>query len=291
MTTVGVHSNRGSAIRTFASSRLKSGALWHLARVQSERSYWKYLQKRLGPYFTEVDPGPAWTSEIVARTAALTEANVPEEPNRDAFLFSGYRVAKQYLQVLEQNGLNLRTVGSILELGCGSARVLRHFRSMQDVRLVGADVDASLVQWCKNNVPGAEFYLNELQPPLTFAKDASFDVAIAFSVFTHIPFENQEAWLQEMNRVLRPGGFLACSITGWWHRQKQLDDAGRQELQDNRRFTLTADDPRVSFSTRVIRHWDVFQTRDDVIASFGAYFEICDYLPGGQDLLILRKRA
>ncbi len=42
--------------------------------------------------------------------------------------------------------------------------------------------------------------------------------------------------------------------------------------------------------TQLMGSWDVFQTREQVLKSFGAVFEVKDYLPGDLDLLVLRKR-
>ena len=55
-------------------------------------------------------------------------------------------------------------------------------------------------------------------------------------------------------------------------------------------LTLDAADERASYSTQVMGSWDVFQTREQVLKSFGAVFEVKDYRPGTLDLLALRKR-
>src|SRR3546814_6253266 len=62
---------------------------------------------------------------------------------------------------------------------------------------------------------------SDLTPPLAFA-DESFDLVYALSVFTHIPLELQRDWLDELRRVLVPGGYLLCTVT---------DDAATRQLQ------------------------------------------------------------
>src|SRR5262249_14848680 len=52
--------------------------------------------------------------------------------------------------------------------------------------------------------------------PLRY-RDASFDLVYAFSVFTHLPESLQLAWMGELRRVLRPGGYLLISLHGEGH--------------------------------------------------------------------------
>src|SRR5262249_25584962 len=43
---------------------------------------------------------------------------------------------------------------------------------------------------------------------------ADFDLVYAFSVLTHLPVPVQHAWVDELTRILRPGGFLLVSTHG-----------------------------------------------------------------------------
>jgi SAM-dependent methyltransferase len=52
-----------------------------------------------------------------------------------------------------------------------------------------------------------------MNPPLPF-EDASFDLVYSISVFTHLDEEMQDAWLNELKRVLRPGGILIITVHG-----------------------------------------------------------------------------
>jgi hypothetical protein len=57
-------------------------------------------------------------------------------------------------------------------------------------------------------------------------------------------------------------------------------------------FELGPDHERVSLSSKKTGQDDVFQTRDQVLASFGAVFEVLDYLERGaklQNLLVLQR--
>jgi SAM-dependent methyltransferase len=136
---------------------------------------------------------------------------------------------------------------------------------------------------------GVEFHRNSLNPPLRFAEDDSFDLAFASSVFTHIPLRGQAAWIDEIHRILRPGGFFACTVLGRAQREIMFDQDAHEQFGADQQFTMTSDDPRASLSTQVIGSWDVFQTHAEVLRCFGRRFEVLDYLPGFQDLLVLRK--
>lgn len=93
--------------------------------------------------------------------------------------------------------------------------------------------------------------------------------------------------------MLRPGGFLLCTVHGTSY-LNQLSEYERSKLFAEGEVTLDADNPRASYSSQVLRSWDVFQTREEVRAKFGASLELLSYseepFANGQDVLVLRKR-
>jgi SAM-dependent methyltransferase len=102
----------------------------------------------------------------------------------------------------------------VLDFGCGSARVLRHFLDeAARAEFWGCDIDAPSVAWVQANLcPPLRCFRNELAPPL--ALDAgTFDLVYATSVFTHIG-DGWSAWLLELHRILRPGGLLVTTFLG-----------------------------------------------------------------------------
>jgi hypothetical protein len=60
------------------------------------------------------------------------------------------------------------------------------------------------------------------------------------------------------------------------------------ELERVGTLTMDASYENVSVSTKVTDTWDVFLLRDRLLANFGRHFEVLDYLPGNQDLMVLR---
>ncbi len=102
----------------------------------------------------------------------------------------------------------------VLDFGCGSARVLRHF-GVEAGRgeLWGCDIDRASIDWARAELsPPFHFFQNGIAPPLPQAA-GSFDLIWAMSVFTHIG-DLWSAWLGEMHRLLAPEGILIASFLG-----------------------------------------------------------------------------
>jgi SAM-dependent methyltransferase len=268
-------------------------------RWYAKRRYLRMLREHMGPLWVvpDVDDGPAMTKRLRLLTSSLDERSYQAEYTDAQFFYESYRQAYHFLRMVMKHGFNLRTCGAILDFGCGSARLLRLFRYLDGVRLVGVDANPECIDWCLQNVPDCEFYVNQLTPPLPFERGDQFDLIVSCSVFAHIPIEQQTVWLEEIKRVLKPGGFLVCSVIGKTLIDAQLGAEGQKMVKERREFCFGTDDPRASLSTRAGgSHYDIFQSRDRVIEVFGAVLRLRDYIPDtqapiGQDVLILQKPA
>jgi SAM-dependent methyltransferase len=138
----------------------------------------------------------------------------------------------------------------ILDFGCGCGRLLRRlFDLVPDARLSGCDIDPDAIAWVADNIPGVDARVSAPLPPSPFANDA-FDLVIGYSVLTHLDERYQDAWLAELQRVLRPGGVALLTVhgPGSWHRVVRTALVGRPELASLERER----------ETRGIVHW-----RDD----------------------------
>jgi SAM-dependent methyltransferase len=102
----------------------------------------------------------------------------------------------------------------VLDFGCGSARVLRHFSAEADTAAFwGCDIDRASIDWDRAHLsPPFRFFRNGLAPPLSVAS-GSLDLIWAMSVFTHIT-DLWSDWLAEMHRVLDADGILITSFLG-----------------------------------------------------------------------------
>jgi SAM-dependent methyltransferase len=140
-------------------------------------------------------------------------AQVGGIPDVEWFLVGGALAAQSVADILEKNGRAIGSFESILDFGCGCGRVVRHWRSLRNASISGSDCRPELIDWCNQNVDFADFALNGMSPPLEY-DDSTFDLVIALSVFTHLPGPLQLPWMEELVRVLRPGGFLLVSTHG-----------------------------------------------------------------------------
>ena len=103
----------------------------------------------------------------------------------------------------------------ILDFGCGCGRVIRYFHKLSTgSSLYGTDIDTEATSWCQECLSHiGEFTSNDVAPPLPF--DAEFfDCIYSVSIFTHLPEDMQFAWLEELRRVTKRGGYLLLTTHG-----------------------------------------------------------------------------
>jgi SAM-dependent methyltransferase len=103
----------------------------------------------------------------------------------------------------------------VLDLGCRSGALTRHFLDGNEV--VGLDVDRDAL--AKAAELGIEPVEANVEEPLPFA-DASFDAVVAGELFEHLRFP--DALVAEIGRILRPGGVLVGSVPNAYRVQSRL---------------------------------------------------------------------
>lgn len=235
--------------------------------------------------------------ELYVKVGATTPAEFERAVRSPRLFEDSYRGLGRYtvlrfLQLLEKAGGNVRTLGTVFELGCGTGRLSQHLQSVEGLEVIGSDLNPDMVAWCQAHLPAVKAFQNQVAPPLTFLDDGSVDLVYCYSVFTHIPLNLQVSWLKELHRVLRPGGFLICSIAGWRLQKQFLSKADAETLRRTGQFESTSADTNVSLATQVGGSgWDVYQTRSEVVRVFGGQFVLRDYVNVGQDVLVLQKAA
>jgi SAM-dependent methyltransferase len=144
----------------------------------------------------------------------------------EAFYQNGVIGAHCIRDVLNRYGLELNAFRKILDFGCGCGRVLRQWRSLTGPEVYGIDYNPLLIDWCQRNLSFAKFGVNKTGLPLPFP-DATFDFIYSISVFTHLTESNQRVWMDELMRVLKPGGHLLFSV----HGLSRLGDLPPQERE------------------------------------------------------------
>ena len=130
------------------------------------------------------------------------------------YLSIGQGCADTLRGALRAHAPTLQALEPILDFGCGCGRVMRHLWAAEPgLRICGSDINAAQVAWCRAHLPFEAAEVNAPTPPLAFA-EGTFGLAYAFSVFTHLPVELQRPWLEELVRVVRPGGYLFLTFVG-----------------------------------------------------------------------------
>ena len=218
--------------------------------------------------------------------------DISEKSNPDVYLSQGASGALMILEAAEIIGIPLSSLGSVFELGCGTSRVLRHLRVLNNSKLVGSDIRHDTVEWCGSNLPDIEFHQNDLEPPLKFAEDNQFDAAYAFSVFTHIPLSLQDKWISEISRILKPKTLFCCTVTGDHHASSMLDPPALERLKEEGHVELDHRSQMASYSTKITHSCDVFQTEAEVRKAFTTCFDIVEYRKRheGLDVLVMLNK-
>jgi SAM-dependent methyltransferase len=133
-----------------------------------------------------------------------------------------YHLAEEDKQQLERettdaiSSMGLGTRSRVLDVGCGAGQTLRLLSSVSPAERVGVDVNVSaLLLGCRWEEPaesGVRFvYANALSLPF---RDHRFSHVICRVLLNYLP---QNASLQEMVRLLEPGGHLYVVVEGIGH--------------------------------------------------------------------------
>lgn len=104
--------------------------------------------------------------------------------------------------------MELRDGTRVLDCGCGAGFYLMAMSELWNLELTGLDDDPAKLREARSHGIAAELVQGDAQR-LPF-EDGSFDVVLMSEVLEHLP-SDQDA-LEEVSRVLRPGGVLAVSV-------------------------------------------------------------------------------
>jgi SAM-dependent methyltransferase len=100
----------------------------------------------------------------------------------------------------------------LLDFGCGWGRCSRLFwKEVSPQGIFGVDVSSDLIATCEALGSPGSFFAIEPRGRLPF-EDQSFDVIIAYSVFTHLPEDVAGHWIRELARTARPGCVFALTV-------------------------------------------------------------------------------
>lgn len=183
---------------------------------------------------------------------------------------------------------------SILDWGCGCARVSRYFEPFKEIALHGIDIDESNIEWCRENLSFGEWSSCRVDPPLAVA-DETFDAIFGVSVMTHLRESDRQAWLAELSRVCMPGGVTLLTVQGPAAFCRSTAGAGQVATWEQTGSVDTGVSSAANdLSPEPERYIDCYLGHDYIRDRWSEFFEVVDILPAYvgnvQDLVVLRKR-
>ena len=224
------------------------------------------------------------------------------------FLAGGLAAAANLLDQVEVHAGGPQGL-RLLDWGCGCGRVVRHLLDEGFDSICGCDLDGQAVDWCQENLAGADFSESRPEPPLP-VEDASLDVVVGCSVVTHLDASLQARWLAELRRVTVPGGLVLLSTQGEFaylrgvlrrarvfHRWPRVLRLAARRLSSKLAREGLVDRGATTALEGIAPHGyyrSVTQSSEYTRREWSSHFEILDHiergLDGNQDLVVMRRR-
>jgi SAM-dependent methyltransferase len=219
-------------------------------------------------------------------------ARVDGSASPEFYLLKGAQNYREFLRLIEKHS-EISNISTLLDWGCGSGRLTGFFLKYSGIPDIhGCDIDAEAAQWANEHFPQGTFRAIPPHPPTSYNEN-QFDLIVSFSVLTHLDRENQNAWLEEMRRILRPGGLFIATVHGVKAAQvllpkSDVETLRRDGVHDAMRDTVlggVAPDDYYRAS---------FQTQDYIRQKWSRFFEIVEIVEQGascyHDIVVMRKR-
>jgi SAM-dependent methyltransferase len=180
-----------------------------------------------------------WNDRSVSRDAAI--AAVDGSTDETLVQHTG-RWAAEQIRV----ALDVKTDDRVLELGCGVGRIGREL-APHCQHWTGVDISENMIAHAGQRLAdrtNASFH-QLTRTSLDMLEDNSFDKAYSIAVFCHMDKEDLFLYMQELNRVIKPGGMIfvetwnLVSDVGWrrWEYEplvwKDRDHGKRKDVARN----------------------------------------------------------
>jgi len=143
--------------------------------------------------------------------------------NYQNYYKDGYQTAREIVTLLSAYKDLSKTSISLLDWGCGPARIVRHLPEVlgYDIEIYGCDYNSKYIKWCSKHIHSVNFFTNNLHPPTSFVS-GYFDIIYGLSIITHLSAASHSDWVKELWRILKPGGILLITSQGDAFKEKLL---------------------------------------------------------------------
>ena len=180
---------------------------------------------------------------------------------------------------------DVESFSTALDWGCRAGFLeafLGHF--IPHVEVTAIDTDAEAIEWARAAGRRGAFSVVDPDPPTGLQAD-SFDLVLGHGTLARLTAVQQAAWLEELRRVMRPGGYALLSLNGELLRPFIKDEGAREEVEARGiSSTLLGSD--------AVPRGGTFQTKDHSIREYAKTFDVMRYAVGAlndEDLIVLRK--
>jgi ubiquinone/menaquinone biosynthesis C-methylase UbiE len=138
------------------------------------------------------------------------------------FDYTPFRTPDWILQRAAQQLGGPRSLGSALDICCGTGAAMQLLRLLCRERVVGIDMSAGMLEICRErtaNAPGnaALEYVRGDALEMPFREE--FDAAVCFGACGHILPKDEPRFVEQVRKVLKPGGrfvFISGAMPPKW---------------------------------------------------------------------------
>jgi SAM-dependent methyltransferase len=189
-------------------------------------------------------------------------------------------------------GRPIAELGTVLDWGVGCGRVLRQILESgqgRAGRTIGLDIDEVNVGWCAENL-AAHGDFGVLSLDGFELEERSVDFLYGISVMTHLTEHHQLMWLDQIRRILKPGGLAVLSINGEGQYYREPQTLFAPFVERFGFFDSIADD--AIGEDRSTYYRATYNSRSYIQQTWPRYFEIIDVIVMGhfaQDYVVLRN--
>ena len=129
---------------------------------------------------------------------------------RDAFAES-VSFLSLVLELARERGVELDASSRILDLGCGWGRISQTaYRDFAPHNILSIDIHEDAIGICRRTGLATTLIHASPETP-TILRTGVADIAVAYSVFSHLSEEAHWNWLRELHRLVRPGGIVVVT--------------------------------------------------------------------------------
>jgi SAM-dependent methyltransferase len=223
-------------------------------------------------------------------------------------LWQTYCDYRMFRTLAAAHGRAIPSCRAVLDFGCGWGRLARFFlKDIPGDRLWGIDPNPDAVDICRRNNRWSRFEVVNPFGPTDFP-GGTFDLVYSFSVFSHFSEEMHFRWLEEIQRILQPGGvFMATTRPRDFIEQSVLDRLRRPftrypeaiagMFRETPRWLTAYDDGHYCYEPHPGKVWwgETCIPRAYVLRHWTKYFDILDYVDDPrrcpQSVIVARRRA